>query len=152
MGWTSAARARRRAGAGAIAIVLALVLAGCRPPTGQGIVGRYRVTAIYNASQEPVPLIAGTTISLELGADGRLGGQACNSYFGQWTSPGNQRLSIGDIGSTDMACLEPAGTDRQEHEYLTKLGEAKTWFRQGRTLSLGTQGEPSALLIRAEAV
>jgi hypothetical protein len=143
---------RRVAGVTAAAMTLVLVLVGCRPPAGP--VGSYRVTGIYDAQQQLVPVLAGSTITLTLDRDGKLSGNGgCNGYSGSWTAPGPQRISVGDIASTDMACGEPDGVMAQEYAYLSGLAETATWVRRGdMTVTFASRGEPSYLIFEAERV
>ena len=148
MGTTSAVR---RAGGVIAALALVLTLVGCRPPAG--LVGSYRVTGLYSAEQVLVPVLPGTTITLQFTADGRVSGKACNSYGGSWTvAAGRNPLTIGNLYSTDMACSEPDGVMGQEQHFLGRLAQARNFTRQGTGLSLIAGGEPSQRLIEAEAV
>jgi hypothetical protein len=145
--------ARRRAVVVAVGLVLALVCAGCRPPAPTALVGRYRVTAIYDRTSTAVPVLPGTVITLALTADGRLSGKACNTYGGSWAlAAGRNPLTVTDLYATDMACPEPAGVMAQETAYLQNLGAARNWTRQGPTLTLLSSGEPSQVLLVADAV
>lgn len=48
------------------------------------------------------------------------GSAGCNSYFGDYEIKGN-KLTIGQVGSTEMYCMEPEGVMEQETEYLKAL-------------------------------
>jgi heat shock protein HslJ len=148
------AGARRRAVVVAAGLALALVLAGCRPPPDTtALVGRYRVTAIYDTTSTPVPVLPGTVITLELSAGGKLSGRACNTYGGSWAlGTGRNPLTVTNLYSTDMACSEPEGVMGQETRYLQNLGDVRNWTRRGATLTLLSSGEPSRPLIVADAV
>jgi heat shock protein HslJ len=68
-------------------------------------------------------------------AGGKLGGTAgCNQYFGDYTAEGSS-LSIGGIGSTLRACLDP-GVMEQEGRYLSLLGSAARFHINGDHLEL----------------
>lgn len=80
------------------------------------------------------------------------GATGCNNYFGSYTVDGNQ-LTVGDIGSTMMACEEPLMT--QEADFLAALSRAATYAINGDTLEISDASgnvvltfaviEPSAL-------
>jgi heat shock protein HslJ len=66
--------------------------------------------------------VQGTFITLQF-KDGIAGGTSgCNSYGGQYSIEGN-RLTISEIASTLMACVEPEGVMEQEQAYLQALTE-----------------------------
>ena len=70
--------------------------------------------------------MAGTTITAAFGEDGQVTGNAgCNNYFASYTVDG-QNLTIGQAGSTMMAC-EPVEVMEQEAAFLASLGNAATW-------------------------
>jgi heat shock protein HslJ len=74
----------------------------------------------------PIP---GTTITATF-EDGQVRGSAgCNSYFGSYQVNGD-KISVGQMGITEMACLEPEGVMDQELMFVGFLGDAKT-FRFG---------------------
>jgi heat shock protein HslJ len=158
VGLASTAGARRRRVALAALAVLGVLAAGCtKPPPGHpgpvtgGPTGNYLVTGYVDGrTQAFVTLIPGTRITLGIAAGGRLSGTACNSYGATWsTSPGG-RIAIGDIASTDMACLDPAGVMDQESGYLTALGHATRWQRDGSKLTLASGEGRGRVLVTAE--
>ncbi len=60
-------------------------------------------------------------ITVMFGADSTFAGSAgCNRYFGRFLTPGGDSLTLGEAGSTMMACPEPAMA--QEYRYLQTLG------------------------------
>lgn len=71
---------------------------------------------------EDEKLAAGSpAITVTFGADSTFAGSAgCNRYFGRFLTPGGDSLSLGEAGSTMMACPEPAMA--QEYRYLQALG------------------------------
>jgi heat shock protein HslJ len=65
--------------------------------------------------------IEGTSITAEF-VDGKVQGSAgCNSYSGAYKVDG-ERIEIGPIMMTEMACMEPEGVMDQELYYLEFLG------------------------------
>ncbi len=84
-------------------------------------------------------LIAGSAITLTL-TDTELSGNAgCNSYHASWSgSP--EALAIAPIGSTKMACADPAVTE-QEANYVALLQTATSYAIEGNRLTLtGPEG------------
>jgi heat shock protein HslJ len=70
-----------------------------------------------------MPVIEGSAVTLEFGADGRVGGSGgCNSYGGVYQVQGDS-LSFGEIVSTLMACADERVT-QQEGQYLQALQSA----------------------------
>jgi hypothetical protein len=144
MGSTS--MARRAAGPVAAGITLVLVLAGCGPRNSP--VGSYEITGIYTQDQRLQPLLPGTRITLQFTGDGKLSGQACNSYGGSWANAA-RGFRVSGLYSTDMACGEPEGVMAQEYEYLGRLDEVGSVLRQGNTVTFGSPGEPSYRIFEA---
>ena len=54
------------------------------------------------------------------------GSARCNTYFGSYEVSGD-RITVGDLGWTEMACLDPEGAMEQEREYLDHLSNAQTF-------------------------
>ncbi len=111
-----------------------LVLAACNSTASQkggDLTGTVWAVTELNGQ----PLVAGTGISAQFTADGKLGGSAgCNRYLGSYTVSGNEITFSAPMGSTMMMC-EQAVMD-QEAAYLKALGEAKTFAVQGEKLTL----------------
>ena len=79
--------------------------------------------------------VAGTGISAEFAADGKVSGSAgCNRYSGTYTVSGSNITFSSPLASTMMMC-EQAVMD-QESVYLKALGEAKTYAVNGNQLTL----------------
>jgi heat shock protein HslJ len=88
-----------------------------------------------NAAGETVTALADREVTAEFGADGQMGGSAgCNRYFASYTVDGSN-LTIGQAGSTMMAC-EPMEVMEQEAHFLTALGAAATWQIEGDMLTI----------------
>src|SRR5215510_782023 len=72
-------------------------------------------------------LVAGTTVTLKFGADGRASGSTgCNSYGGTYQVRGDN-ISFGRLISTKRACLDQ-NANQQEQRFLAAL-EAANRFR-----------------------
>jgi heat shock protein HslJ len=99
----------------------------------------WEVITYNNGKQAVTSVLAGTSISADFGADGKLSGKSgCNSYNGSYKVDGS-KISIGPIASTKMFCSEPAGVMEQESQYLLALESAATYTIEGSSLELRTQ-------------
>ena len=62
-----------------------------------------------------VPAIPGTTITMDFGTEGKIGGSAgCNHYFASYEVKGTG-ITIGQAGSTMMYCSNPGVMDQERH-------------------------------------
>lgn len=96
---------------------------------------------------EGQPLAAGTGISVQFTADGKVSGSAgCNRYSGTYTVSGNNITFSSPMASTMMMC-EQAVMD-QESAFLNALGMAKTFAIDGEQLTL-TGGDGAKLAVFA---
>lgn len=94
----------------------------------------WRVTGYNNGRQAVVSVLAGTSVTLVLGADGRAGGTAgCNRYTASWSGSGGQ-LQFGPPAATRRFCAEPAGVMEQERQFLEALASAASARREGGRL------------------
>ena len=99
------------------------------PSDPQAALEDVEVTAVFPRESDPGP--------------GELNGSAgCNNYFGSFETDGND-LSIGDLGSTMMAC-EEAIMD-QEAQYLSALAAADSYSIQGNRLEISYDGGAQVL-------
>jgi heat shock protein HslJ len=100
------------------------------------VVGNWSVTGVSGGiTGGVIPLVPGTSISLNFDRAGKINGKACNSYFGSYVQDG-ANLSISGVGSTKMACTTPEGVMAQESRYLQSLGSVATAKVSGNELSL----------------
>lgn len=88
---------------------LILALAACGGSGGNAL----RDTAWELASLSGSDLLSGTAITIEFAVDEVSGSGGCNHYGGNYQSSGNS-LSVSDVFSTEMWCLEPEGILEQE--------------------------------------
>ncbi len=94
------------------------------------------VTGYNNGKGAVTSVAAGTELTANFGADGKLSGNAgCNSYSASYQT-GGAKISIGPAITTQMAC-EQAILD-QEQQYLTALTTAATYRIDGDKLELRT--------------
>jgi heat shock protein HslJ len=90
----------------------------------------------YNGNQAIVGVITDTTLTAEFGMDGTLSGSSgCNNFSGSYTVDG-QKIKIGPLASTMMACEDPEGVMEQEAQYLAALQMAETYQVEGQVLEL----------------
>ena len=86
----------------------------------------WRLVSLGPAGNE-VDVVAGTTVTLRFGEDGRAGGSTgCNTYGGTYEVRGDT-ISFGRLVSTRRACLDQ-NANEQEHRFLAAL-EAAQRFR-----------------------
>jgi len=98
----------------------------------------WTVTGYNDGKQAVVSALAGSTLTLIFGEDGRLSGSAgCNTYTTSY-EVSDQSLRIGLIASTRMLCNEPAGVMEQETRFLQALGTVATYRSDGERLELRT--------------
>jgi heat shock protein HslJ len=89
------------------------------------------------------PVVSGIEATLEFPDSGRVAGQAsCNRFFGPVTITGDA-IQFGVLGSTRMACPEPASA--QETRYLSALRGANRFEIDGASLRLFSTGLPAPL-------
>lgn len=68
--------------------------------------------------------LTGTTVTIKFEDGAASGSAGCNSYSGEYQLDGD-KLTIGMVASTVMACLEP-GVMEQESAYLAFLQQANS--------------------------
>jgi len=69
------------------------------------------------------------------------GSAGCNSFGGTYKVSGN-KIRVGEIALTTMACLEPQGVMEQENVFMGFLSEAQTFqLSDGRLLIFGLDRE-----------
>ena len=93
-------------------------------------------------------LVAGTTITLSIGADGRATGSAgVNRYFGKAEVGQDDRITFGRMASTRRG--GPPEAMAQERTYLKQLSEASNWAVDGDRLVLS--GKDGSFALRYSA-
>lgn len=110
-------------------------------PSSDALYGKWQAESIGGA-----PVAAGVDSTLQISSDGSIGGRGgCNLYFGKATIEG-ENISIGDMGSTMMACEDPAM--QQERDFLAALESAKSWTLEDSRLVLrDDKGETAARFV-----
>lgn len=122
-------------------LVAALLVAACSgstastDPSAGGPVdasGSWVLTA-GTANGQPIPIVEGRPITLQI-EGATVGGQsACNQYFGELTLV-DGTVRIGGLGGTEMACEEPVMAS--EAAYLDALGTVVGARMDGSSLVL----------------
>lgn len=115
------------------------------------LAGGWNATSIYtgNAIESTV---AGSALTLEF-ADGRASGNTgCNTFSGEFTAAGADRITIGPLATTRAACADPA-LSTQEQQYTAALELAQTYRVTGDQLTLfRTGGTIAATFDRASGL
>jgi heat shock protein HslJ len=132
---------------GGAALVLVMVLAGCGDAEGTSpttttspqasLPGTRWIVDGLTIDGEPYPLVADATIDFSAD-DAQVGGTTgCNSYFGavDYGSPG--QITIGQMGMTEMACLDNAVMD-QERVFSQALPLVTVYQVEGDRLTLAS--------------
>ncbi len=124
---------------------LSLAMAGCATASPQLAGSEWRPTEIGGAGVPAEP-----EMFVRFGGEGRLEGHGgCNGFFGSYELKGD-KIEIGPLGATRMACPEPIMD--AEQRFMNVLGSAKRIERHriGLTLFDGA-GSPLAHLFQTDA-
>ena len=131
-----------RAATTAATLLLIATLAGCA--------GAAKQSQLAGSEWQPTRLGGSAVPSkpesyVQFRVEGRLAGLGgCNRFMGGYTLDGD-KIKIGPLASTQMACPEPAM--KQEQTFLSALQAAKTYKREKGTLTLyGADGKEIAQL------
>ncbi len=91
--------------------------------------------ASFGAAGSESSLVAGTTVTLKFGEDGRASGSTgCNSYGGTYQVRGDN-ISFGRLISTKRACLDQ-NANQQESRFLSALESANRFRISANRLTL----------------
>jgi heat shock protein HslJ len=111
---------------------------------------RWTLVSYVNAAGETVEAMPDRLPTAEFSADGRVSGHAgCNSYFASYTAE-NGNLTIGQAGSTLMAC-EPPEAMQQEADFLAALQSAATYAIADGLLTIANADGATVLTLRPVA-
>ncbi len=112
---------------------------------------RWRVTGYNNGRQAVVSVIAGTELTMQFGADGRVSGSAgCNEFTAGYRQQGDE-LSISAPVSTRRACAQPEGVMAQEASFLGALAMVDRARIEGGQLELRSAGGELAVMLERVA-
>lgn len=103
----------------------------------------WRLVSFGSAGSE-TSLVAGTTVTLKFGEDGRASGSSgCNSYGGTYQVRGDN-ISFGRLISTKRACLDQ-NANQQESRFLSALEAANRFRLSSNRLTILSDRGRSAL-------
>jgi len=98
---------------------------------------QWTATGINNGRAAVAGLVAGSSVTLEFGADGRASGSAgCNRYTTSYEAA-RDTLKFGTAAATRMMCAAP-GVMEQEQAFLDALATVTTARMEGDRLELRT--------------
>ena len=80
--------------------------------------------------------VADTEVTLRFSAEKLTGSAGCNRYFASYQTGDDRQLSITDIASTEMWCLQPEGIMEQETKFLQWLDKANSYRINNDQLTL----------------
>ena len=105
----------------------------------------WTLESYLNSEGNLVSLLPDTEINAKFNVIEVAGNAGCNSYFGSYTVS-EDRIYLGIIGSTAMACIEPEGIMDQEGDYLKNLAEAYSFQVEDQVLSISNADGETLLL------
>lgn len=106
------------------------------PPANPLANTAWSVLEYYNGAGGMASPIAGTNLSIQFGADGKVSGfSGCNNYSASYFVEGTA-ISISNIAGGRAACTEPAGIMEQESAYLNALGQSVHFEIAGTQMAL----------------
>jgi heat shock protein HslJ len=128
-----------------LVLCLAAITAGCatgsRQPSGELTGMEWRLTEIDGAPAVGSPGGREPHIRLAVDSARVTGFTTCNSMFGRYETPGGDRLRFVQLGSTKMACVEPARA-QQEQRFMAALQSVDRYAITGDTLTLYENDRP----------
>ena len=92
--------------------------------------------------------VADTEVTLRFSAEKLTGSAGCNRYFASYQTGDDRQLSITDIASTEMWCLQPEGIMEQEMKFLQWLDEANSYRINDDHLTLHGNDREQKLVFR----
>ncbi len=125
-------------------ITILLLLAACAPQTppadtpslpGSELDGStWTMTSMAKTKPKP-----GSEITAGFMGGQLSGSTGCNNYFYAYTAEGD-RITLGEGGVTEMACMTPDGVMEQESRFLTFLNQVERYHLSADELQLITPG------------
>ena len=125
-------------GAGGTSIPTGSTPAPAATPAATSLAGTQWILTGYGPAAELIAPPEGAQVTAEFTGDQVGGTAACNSYSGSYTADG-QRLTIGGLMQTEMACLRE-DLMALERVFVQALGAATTYAVDGDTLSIDYDG------------
>jgi heat shock protein HslJ len=125
-----------------LVIALALVASACTSVQAGGgeltVPSRWRLVSFVEEGSE-IPVVEGSTVTLELAEDGQLGGSGgCNSYGAAYEIDG-KTLKVEEVISTLMACLDDQVME-QESQYFAAIHSATGFEVSSDGLTISYEG------------
>ena len=111
-----------------VLMALTIVIAGCG--SGPSLEGTQWLLVSLEGE---TPLASTAPPSVEFSADEISGSTGCNHYFGAYDVSGSE-ITIRDVASTEMACMDPEGVMDQEQAFLAALRETTGYNLAGDRL------------------
>ena len=106
----------------------------------------WHATGINNGRQAVVSLVAGSSVTMEFAADGKVSGTAgCNRYTASYQADG-RKLRFGPAAATRKMCVA-AGVMEQEQAFLKALETVATMHMEGDRLDLRTADDALAVAL-----
>ncbi|HEX6290517.1 MAG TPA: META domain-containing protein [Herpetosiphonaceae bacterium] len=107
-------------------------------PSGERFTNKQWLLTQYGPSEQPLAPLTEKAPVVTFHDDGRLDGSTgCNSYFGSYAVEG-ERLTIGQLGQTEMACDGPVM--QQEQAFLQALAAAGSFSATANSLTITYTG------------
>ncbi len=98
----------------------------------------WQVSGVNNARQAVAGVLAGTSLTMAFGSEGKLSGSAgCNTYQAAYQADGSA-LRIDSPAATRKLCIQPEGLMTQEAQFLAALASATSARREADRLELRT--------------
>ena len=119
-----------------ISIISLLFAASCSILPGTGSDQLTGTTWKLISFDGNIPL-AGRNMTASFDAKEIQGSASCNTYFGTYRLKADQ-ISIGELGWTEMACMDPEGIMEQEQVIMKLLSESSSYSIQGERLQITT--------------
>ena len=92
--------------------------------------------------------VVDTEVTLRFSAEKLTGSTGCNRYFASYQTGDDRQLSITDIASTEMWCLQPEGIMKQETKFLQWLNKANSYRINDDQLTLYVNDQEQKLVFR----
>jgi heat shock protein HslJ len=136
-------------------VFLAAIATGCatgaRQPSGELAGVELRLTEIDGAPAVASGGLGGREPHIRFGADSArvTGFTTCNSMFGRYEAAGGGQLRFVQLGSTKMACVEPARA-QQEQRFMAALQSVDRYAITGDTLTLYENDRPRVRFVAGQ--
>ncbi|GAA1552742.1 META domain-containing protein [Kribbella lupini] len=123
-----------------LAVAGLVVLTGCgQDLAASGLGGKTYLATGLSENGVPKKIAPGTTISLQFKDDGSLFANAGCNHIGGKASTRGDKLKVGDLNMTQMACDEPR--QGQEEWLLALLESEPTWKTDADKLTITSGGK-----------